>query len=70
MQDTLVKTNGQLSSELSSLHLQLKNIEERDNLLFERNLAFSVVISSDGKIANANKAFLTNLNYLKSEIVG
>ncbi len=70
MQDTLVKTNGQLSSELSSLHLQLKNIEERDNLLFERNLAFSVVISSDGKKANANKAFLTNLNYLKSEIVG
>ncbi len=70
MQDTQVKTNGQLSSELSSLHLQLKNIEERDNLLFERNLAFSMVIRADGKIENANKAFLTNLNYLKSEIVG
>ena len=35
MQDTQVKTNGQLSSELSSLHLQLKNIEERDNLLLK-----------------------------------
>ena len=70
MQDTPMKTTGQLSSELSSLHLQLKNIEERDNLLFERNLAFSVVIMSDGKIENANKAFLTNLDYLKSEIVG
>ena len=70
MQDTPMKTTGQLSSELSSLHLQLKNIEERDNLLFEWNLAFSVVIMSDGKIENANKAFLTNLDYLKSEIVG
>lgn len=70
MQDTRVKTNGQLSSELSSLYLHLRNIEERDNLLFERNLAFSVVILSNGIIENANKAFLTNLNYLKSEIVG
>jgi len=70
MLDTQVKTNGQLSSELSSLHLQLKNIEERDNLLFERNLAFSMVIRADGKIENANQAFLTNLNYSKGEIVG
>ena len=70
MQDTQVKTHGQLSSELSSLHLHLKHIEEQDNLLFERNLAFSVVVGSDGKIENANKAFLTNLNYSKSEIIG
>lgn len=66
----MYEKNGQFSNELSSLHLHLKNIEERDNLLFERNLAFSVVIRSDGKILNANKAFLTNLNYLKGEIVG
>ena len=70
MQDTQVKTNGQLSSELSSLHRHLKNIEERDNFLFETNLAFSVVIMSDGKIENANKAFLRKLNYFKGEIVG
>src|SRR6185503_1110574 len=63
-------TNEQLSRELSSLHVQLKNIEERDNLLFERNLAFSVVIRIDGTIENANKAFLANLNYVKEEIVG
>jgi diguanylate cyclase (GGDEF)-like protein/PAS domain S-box-containing protein len=70
MPDVQVKTKGQLSSELSSLHLHLKSIEERDNLLFEKNLAFSVVILSDGRIENANKAFLTNLDYLKSDIVG
>ncbi len=70
MQDTPMKTKGQLSIELSSLNLQLKNIEERDNLLFERNLAFSVVIMANGIIENANKALLTNLDYLKSEIVG
>ena len=70
MQDTPMKTKGQLSIELSSLNLQLKNIEERDNLLFERNLAFSVVIMANGIIENANKALLTNLDYLKREIVG
>ncbi|MDP2653173.1 MAG: diguanylate cyclase [Candidatus Omnitrophota bacterium] len=59
-----------LATELSSLRQHLKNIEERDDLLFERNLAFSVVIMPDGKIENANKAFLANLNYSKSEIIG
>lgn len=70
MQDTQMKTKDELSSELSSLHLHLKNIEERDNLLFERNLAFSVVLKLDGTIENANKTVLANLGYLKSEIVG
>ena len=70
MPDPQVKTRDQLSSELSSLHLHLKNIEERDSLLFERNRAFSVVMRLDGTIENANNAFLTNLDHLKSEIVG
>lgn len=70
MQDTQIKTKDELSSELSSLHLHLKNIEERDNLLFEKNLAFSVVLRFDGIIENVNKTVLANLDYLKSEIVG
>src|ERR1043165_7075473 len=70
MRNTQEKINSQLSRELSSLHLHLKNIEERDNFLFEKNLAFSVVIRIDGTVENANKALLTNLNYLKSDIVG
>ncbi len=70
MQDITEKTRGQLSNELNSLHLQLKNIAERDNLLFERNLAFSVIIKPDCTIEDANKTFLINLGYSKSEILG
>jgi len=59
-----------LSSKVFSLHEQLRIIEERNSFLFESNLAFNLLIRADGKIQNANKAFLENFGYLKGEVVG
>lgn len=70
MQDPQVKTNGQLSNELASLHLHVKNIKDRDGLLFDRNPALSLIIDSNGRVESANKVFLTNLNYLRDEVIG
>ena len=70
MENNKGKIENQLSSQILSLNLHIRNIEERDNLLFERNSALSVIIGLDGRIENANKAFLESLNYSKSEIIG
>ncbi len=63
------KAKNQLSGELASLRLYVENIKERNNFLFDRNLAFSVIIGLDGKIENVNKAFLEELGYRKHEVV-
>ena len=70
MQNNKEITNERLSTDLSLLRLYIQNIEDRDGLLFDRNPAFSIIIDSNGKIENANKVFLTNLNYSKSEVIG
>ena len=70
MENNQDKTKNQLSNELVSLRLHIKNIEDRDGLLFDRNPAFSMIVDSNGKVENVNKVFLSNLNYSKSEIIG
>ena len=64
------KTKGQLTIELASLNLHVKSIEDRDDLLFDRNPALSIIIDSKGRIDNANIAFLSKLNYFKNEVIG
>ena len=64
------KTKDQLSDEIVSLRLYIKNIEDRDGLLFDQNPAFSIIIDPNGKIENVNKVFLSNLKYARNEVVG
>lgn len=64
------KTRNYLSAALDSLRLYIKNIEERDGLLFDRNPAFSMIIDSRGRIENINKAALSSLNYSRTEVIG
>ncbi|GEM_PF-1217809 len=64
------RSKHHLSDALVSLHLYIKNIEERDGLLFDRNPAFSMIIDSNGRIENVNKAALLSLNYAKTEVIG
>lgn len=68
--DNRDKTKDQISNELTSLRLYVKNIEDRDGMLFDRNPALSMIIDSNSRIENANKVFLANMNYLKDEVMG
>lgn len=64
------KTNDQLSDELASLRLHLRNIEDRNGWLFDQNPAFSLIIDPEGMVQNANKVFLSNLGFTKAELIG
>ncbi|MBN1870590.1 MAG: diguanylate cyclase, partial [Candidatus Omnitrophica bacterium] len=64
------QTKTQLTNELVSLRLYIKNMEARDGLLFDRNPAFGIIINSNGRIEDVNKTFLSNLQYSKNEVIG
>lgn len=70
MEKNTERTSDQLSDELSFLNSRIKRIELREDLLFEDNLAYGVIIDADGRVERVNKAFLKELNYSKTEVVG